>query len=97
LFRRRKGKQGLKQKEVRRPESIETSTESKYSNHSEEKKPYDNNEQIYKKNQTESQGSSLTGIRKSLQESPIYKQISLVYKYFKKTGGEALEFSSIQQ
>jgi hypothetical protein len=97
LFRRRKGKQRLKQREVRRSKSIETSTELNYSYHAEEEKPYDNNEEIYKKNQVEIRSSSSSKIRRNVYESSSYEQISIVYKYFKKTVVESLEFSSIQQ
>jgi hypothetical protein len=97
LFSRRKGKQRLKQKEKRRPRSYETNTELSYSNHAKEEKPYDNNEEIYKKNQVEIRSSTSSKIRRNVYESSSYEQISIFYKYFKKTVVESLEFSSIQQ
>jgi hypothetical protein len=93
LFPRRKGKQRLKRREKENPISYETSTELDYSNHLREEILYDSNEKTYKKSQEQIQGSS-SKFRENLQGKDFNSE---VYKEFKKTVEEALEFSSTQQ
>jgi hypothetical protein len=100
LFRKRKGKQRLKQRESRKVRSIETSIELDYSNHLEEEKSYDTSEKIYKKNHLDILRSSFLQFTEDLQTLQYFIQILLFTNYYnnsKKIKREANEFSSIQQ
>jgi phosphorylcholine metabolism protein LicD len=90
LFRRRKGKPRLKQKE--RQLLNERNNEINYSNHSEAHKSYDNNGKNGK-NQERIQGSLLDA-------NIVIKKVpknSIIYKYFKRFIREALRISSTNQ
>jgi hypothetical protein len=90
LFRRRKGKETLKQKVREKVLLVGKSSESNYSIHSIEEMSFDNIERIYKKNQEQIQGSSL----KSNLIAEKVMENSISYKNFKKFIREAIRISS---
>jgi hypothetical protein len=93
LFRKRKGRQRLKQRERKTSNIIWGNADSNYSNHPIEEKFYSSNEKTCKKSQEQIQGSSFK-IEESLQ-GKFYN--SIVYKEFKKTIREAIEISTTKQ